>query len=168
MALNNELRLKKENGYKSISPENAAKMEEYCKDYMQFLSDSRTEREFVRNSIEKAEAHGFTAYVPGMQLKPGSKVYYNNRGKALTLAVIGKKDLSHGALIAAAHIDSPRFDLKPIPLFESNELCFLKTHYYGMVKKYQWTAIPLELHGTVVLKNGQQVEFQLGRNSGDP
>ena len=101
MALNNELRLKKENGYKSISPENTAKMEEYCKDYMQFLSDSRTEREFVRNAIEKAEAHGFTAYVPGMQLKPGSKVYYNNRGKALTLAVIGKKDLSHGALIAS-------------------------------------------------------------------
>ena len=168
MALNNELRLKKENGYKSISPENAAKMEEYCKDYMQFLSDSRTEREFVRNSIEKAEARGFTAYVPGMQLKPGSKVYYNNRGKALTLAVIGKKDLSHGALIAAAHIDSPRFDLKPIPLFESNELCFLKTHYYGMVKKYQWTAIPLELHGTVALKNGQQVEIQIGRKPGDP
>ena len=168
MALNNELHLKKENGYKSISPENAVKMEEYCKGYMHFLSDSRKEREFVRNSIEKAEAHGFTAYVPGMQLTPGSKVYYNNRGKALTLAVIGKKDLSHGALIAAAHIDSPRFDLKPIPLFESNEICFLKTHYYGMVKKYQWTAIPLELHGTVVLTNGEKVEIQIGRKPGDP
>lgn len=168
MAFDGELRLKKENGYKSISTGDMAKMEEYCAGYMSFLNESRTEREFVCNSVEKAEAMGFTAYVPGMKLDAGSKVYYNNRGKALMLAVIGKKDLSHGALIAGAHIDSPRLDLKPIPLYESDELCFLKTHYYGMVKKYQWPAIPLELHGTVVLKNGEKLNVQIGRKPGEP
>lgn len=168
MSFDGELRLKKENGYKSVSAGDMAKMEEYCEGYMKFLNESRTEREFVCNSIEKAEALGFTAYVPGMKLNPGSRVYCNNRGKALILAVIGKKDLSHGALIAGAHIDSPRLDLKPIPLYESDELCFMKTHYYGMVKKYQWPAIPLELHGTVVLKSGEKLNVQIGRKPGEP
>lgn len=168
MALRDELRLKKNNGYKSVSAEDREKMEAYCREYMSFLSESRIEREFVRNAIEKAEADGFTAYEPGMPLDAGSKVYCNNRGKALMLAVIGKKDLSHGALIAGAHIDSPRLDLKQIPLFESDEICFLKTHYYGMVKKYQWPAIPLELHGTVVLKDGRKLDFQIGRKPDDP
>ncbi len=168
MALNEELRLKKENGYKSVSQNDLVKMEEYCAEYMRFLSESRIEREFVHNAIEKAKACGFVAYEPGMPISAGSKIYCNNSGKSLILAVIGRKDLSHGAQIAAAHIDSPRLDLKPIPLYESDELCFLKTQYYGMVKKYQWPAIPLELHGTVALKNGDTVDFQLGRKPGDP
>lgn len=168
MASGKELRLKKKNGYRSISAQERAKMEEYCAGYMRFLNETRTEREFVRNAVELAEERGYVPYVPGMKLEAGSKVYYNNRGKALMLAVIGKKDLSHGALIAGAHIDSPRLDLKPIPLYESDELCFLKTHYYGMVKKYQWPAIPLELHGTVVLKNGEKLNVQIGRKPGEP
>ncbi len=168
MAVDRELRIKKENGYRSVSAGDMAKMEEYCKGYMDFLNESRTEREFVCHAVEKAEAAGFTAYIPGMKLNAGSKVYYSNRGKALMLAVIGKKDLSYGALIAGAHIDSPRLDLKPIPLYESDELCFMKTHYYGMIKKYQWPTIPLELHGTIVLKDGRKLDVRIGRKPGEP
>lgn len=163
-----ELLLKRENGYQSISGTDKAEMEAYCKDYIRFLSDSRIEREFVKNAIALAEENGFAAYEPSMPLTAGSKIYYNNRGKALILAVIGKKDLGCGAMIAGAHIDSPRLDLKPIPLFEDSELCYLKTHYYGMVKKYQWPAIPLELHGTIALKNGGTIDIKIGREPGDP
>ena len=103
-----------------------------------------------------------------MVLEPGTKIYKSVRGKALMLAVMGRETLDHGANIAAAHVDSPRLDLKPIPLYEKDEICLLKTHYYGGIKKYQWVAIPLEIHGVVTKKDGETVEVVIGKDPEDP
>ncbi len=156
------------NGYDRISLEERLALEAYCEAYKAFLNVSRTEREAVANAIALAEAEGFVPFTPGMELRPGMKLYRSNRGKSLLLAVIGKKPLSEGCTIAAAHVDSPRLDLKPLPLYEDGELCFLKTHYYGGIKKYQWVTIPLELHGVVALKTGETVDVVIGRERDDP
>ena len=163
-----ELFYEQKNGYDSLSLEGREAMDAYCEGYKRYLNESRTERESVRNAIELAEAEGFTEYVPGMALKTGDKVYYSNRGKALLLAVMGSEPMSAGAVVTAAHVDSPRLDLKQLPLYEDNELAFFKTHYYGGIKKYQWTAIPLEIHGAVALKSGEVIDVVIGRDSGDP
>ncbi len=156
------------NGYDRIDVKERLALEKYCDAYKAYLNDSRTEREAVRNAIAAAEAEGFVPFVPGMELKPGMKLYRSNRGKSLLLAVVGKKPLSEGVTIAAAHVDSPRLDLKPLPLYEDGEMCFLRTHYYGGIKKYQWVTIPLELHGVVSLKNGETVDVVIGRDADDP
>ena len=156
------------NGYDLIGTEERKTLEDYCLGYMEFLNNSRTEREAVNNAIAMAEERGFVEYVPGMELRPGMKLYRNNRGKALMLAVIGRKDLSHGAVIAGAHVDAPRLDLKQIPMYESDEMCFFRTHYYGGIKKYQWVTIPLELHGVVALKNGDVIDVSIGREPDEP
>ena len=156
------------NGYDLIGTEERRALEDYCLGYMEFLNNSRTEREAVNNAIAMAEERGFVAYQPGMELRPGMKLYRNNRGKALMLAVIGRKDLSHGAVIAGAHVDAPRLDLKQIPMYESDEMCFFRTHYYGGIKKYQWVTIPLELHGVVALKNGDVIDVSIGREPDEP
>ena len=163
-----ELFYEQKNGYDSLSLEGREAMDAYCEGYKRYLNESRTERESVRNAIELAEAEGFTEYVPGMALKTGDKVYYSNRGKALLLAVMGSEPMSAVAGVTAAHVDSPRLDLKQLPLYEDNELAFFKTHYYGGIKKYQWTAIPLEIHGAVALKSGEVIDVVIGRDSGDP
>ena len=163
-----ELFYEPKNGYETMDAGQRSAMEAYCEDYKRFLNDSRTERECVRNAIALAEAQGFVEYVPGMELKTGDKIYYSNRGKALLLAIMGKKPMSEGAVVAAAHVDSPRLDLKQLPLYEDNELAFLKTHYYGGIKKYQWTAIPLELHGTVVTTAGETIDVVIGRDPDEP
>ena len=156
------------NGYDLIGTEERKTLEDYCLGYMEFLNNSRTEREAVNNAIAMAEERGFVEYVPGMELRPGMKLYRNNRGKALMLAVIGRKDLGHGAVIAGAHVDAPRLDLKQIPMYESDEMCFFRTHYYGGIKKYQWVTIPLELHGVVALKNGDVIDVSIGREPDEP
>ena len=156
------------NGYDLISPQEHGQVEEYAADYMRFLDTSRTEREAVANAIDEAEECGFVPYEPGMELHSGMKIYCSNRGKALMLAVIGRESLANGAVIAGAHVDCPRLDLKQNPLYESDELAFFKTHYYGGIKKYQWGAIPLELHGVVALKSGETVEVTVGRRAGEP
>ena len=156
------------NGYDLIGTEERKTLEDYCLGYMAFLNNSRTEREAVNNAIAMAEERGFVEYVPGMELRPGMKLYRNNRGKALMLAVIGRKDLGHGAVIAGAHVDAPRLDLKQIPMYESDEMCFFRTHYYGGIKKYQWVTIPLELHGVVALKNGDVIDVSIGREPDEP
>ncbi|MBR4099328.1 MAG: aminopeptidase [Clostridium sp.] len=158
----------KKNGYDRISDQEKAVMDAYCEKYKEFLDNGKTERECVATTIALAEASGFRAYTRGMELKPGDKVYQTNRGKAITLAVIGKKGLEYGANIGAAHIDSPRLDLKQNPLYESDELGFLKTHYYGGIRKYQWVTIPLELHGVIALKDGQVIRVSVGSGEGDP
>ena len=156
------------NGYDRIDTAERLQLEAYCRDYMAWLNVARTEREAVNTVIAMAEGRGFVPYVPGMALKTGDKVYRNNRGKTLMLAVIGEKPLSEGCVITGAHIDSPRLDLKQVTMYETDELCFFKTHYYGGIKKYQWVAIPLELHGVVALKSGETVEVVIGREPGEP
>ena len=163
-----KLLYQQKNGYDLISEKEKTAVKLYCDEYMAYLNESRTEREAVSQAIILAEKKGFRPYTRGMTLKKGDKVYVSNRGKALMLAVIGEKPLSEGTVIAAAHVDAPRLDLKPNPMYEDTELCYLKTHYYGGIKKYQWTAIPMELHGVAALKDGTVVDVVIGRDKGDP
>ena len=158
----------KKNGYDRISAADLAAMESYCEGYKAYLDIGKTERLCAAESIRMAEEKGYKPYVRGMELKAGDKVYVCNRGKALMLAHIGKKSLVEGAQIAAAHIDAPRLDLKPNPLYEESELAYFKTHYYGGIRKYHWVTIPLELHGVVAMKNGSNVEVNIGADEGDP
>ena len=163
-----ELFYEQKNGYDLIGTDERIKMENYSAAYISYLNDARTEREAVKLAIELAEAKGFKEYKVGSELKPGDRIYRNNRGKALMLAVIGEKCLCEGAVIAGAHVDAPRIDLKQKPLYETDELAYFKTHYYGGIKKYQWVTIPLELHGVVALKNGELVDIVIGRDADDP
>ena len=156
------------NGYDRLSAEDEKAMEAYCEDYKKFLNNGKTERLCVEYCIELAEKKGFKAYEAGMKLSAGDKVYFNNRGKGIMLAVIGSEDLSHGANIGAAHTDSPRLDLKPRPLYEEAEMAYFKTHHYGGIRKYQWVTIPLELHGVVVLRDGSKVDVHIGGKEDDP
>ena len=164
-----ELFYTQKNGYDLIDVKERVACEDYCKGYMKYLSAARTEREAVSEAIKLAEAAGFEPLTEKTgALKPGQKVYYSNRGKSLILAVGGKKPMAEGCVITAAHIDAPRLDLKQLPLYEDSELAYFRTHYYGGIKKYQWTAIPLELHGTAVLADGTAVEVSIGREKDDP
>ena len=157
------------NGYDLIGTEEQLAAEDYARAYMRFLNEARTEREAVREAIALAEAAGFRPMTEDFAgIQPGEKVYYSNRGKSLLLAVGGKRPMSAGVVLEAAHIDSPRLDLKQQPLYEDGELAYLRTHYYGGIKKYQWTAIPLELHGTVSLKDGGTVDIVIGHDPEDP
>ena len=150
------------NGWERIDAGQEKAIEDYCRDYKAFLRAGKTERLCVKEGIRRAEAHGFRPYARGAALKSGDKVYLNNRGKMLLLAVIGKESLDHGAQITAAHIDSPRLDLKPNPLYEDGELAYFKTHYYGGIRKYQWVTIPMELRGVAALKDGRVIDVAIG------
>ena len=156
------------NGYDRLSAQEEADLNAYCEDYKKFLDAGKTERECVAETIRLAEQHGFKPYVRGTALNPGDKVYRANRGKAIMLAVIGSRPLSEGANIGAAHIDSPRLDLKPNPVYEDSEMAFFKTHYYGGIRKYQWVTIPLELHGVIALKDGSTVTVAIGCGADEP
>ena len=140
----------------------------FGKDYIDFMSLSKTERETVDNSIEIAEKAGFKDLNTVSELKAGDKVYFNNRGKSLFLFVVGKEDLAKGLNILGAHVDSPRLDLKQHPLYEDSGLVLLDTHYYGGIKKYQWVAQPLALHGVVCKKDGSLVKVVIGESDDDP
>jgi len=166
--LREALQYKRKNGYDCLREGDLERMEDYCEGYKKYLDAGKTERECVDYTVAIAEQAGFRAYERGMALKPGDRVYRVNRGKAIMLAVMGSKGLEHGVNIAAAHIDSPRLDLKQNPLYETDELAFFKTHYYGGIRKYQWMTIPLELHGTVVLKDGTSLNISVGGEEGDP
>lgn len=157
-----------DNGAETMADDEIRKADSFCAGYMDFLNRCRTEREAVTYFEEKAKEAGFIAYVPGEKYAPGSKVYCNNRGKAIILATIGRRSLREGVRINAAHIDSPRLDLKPNPMYEDTELALFKTHYYGGIKKYQWTAIPLSLHGVIVKKGGEKITVNIGEDAGDP
>ena len=141
---------------------------DYCEGYKAFLNRGKTERCCVDYTVELAQAAGFVPLERGMELRPGSKVYRVNRGRAVNLAIVGSAPLDQGVSITASHIDSPRLDLKPTPLYEDNELAFLKTHYYGGIKKYQWVTIPLELRGVVAMKDGTVKTISVGSYPGDP
>ncbi len=156
------------NGYATLTAEQRAEMESYCKSYAAFMDACKTEREATAWAVAEAEKHGFKPLVPGMKLQPGDKVYHNNREKSIILAVIGEKSLNEGANICAAHVDSPRMDLKPNPLYEDSEIAYFKTHYYGGIKKYQWPTVPLALHGVVCRKDGTTVTITIGEDDDDP
>ena len=156
------------NGYDRLADGEEQAIQDYCAGYKTFLDEGKIERECVTYTIAQAEAAGFRPLVRGEKLQAGDKVYYNNRGKSVMLAVIGQESLAQGVVIGAAHIDSPRLDLKQNPLYEDKEMAYCKTHYYGGIKKYQWTTIPLALHGLVVLKDGTSVSVRIGEDPGDP
>ena len=141
---------------------------DFCEGYKSFLNTCKTEREVAAFVVKEAEKKGFVPFDNTKKYSTGDKVYYLNRDKAVILAVIGKKSVKEGVNIAAAHIDSPRLDLKPNPLYEDNEIALFKTHYYGGIKKYQWVTIPLSLHGVIVKKDGTKITVRIGEDEGDP
>jgi aspartyl aminopeptidase len=151
-----------------LSEDEIAKADEFCEPYKDFLNKSRTEREAVSEAVSMAEENGFKKYNPDRAYNPGDRVYIVNRNKAVGFAVIGKEGTRDGVMLSIAHIDSPRIDLKPNPLYEKNNLALFKTHYYGGIKKYQWTTIPLALHGRVCKTDGKYVDISIGDNDDDP
>ncbi len=158
----------KKNAAVVCSDEEIAKADAFCEDYKKFLDACKTEREACLYTINAAKENGFVEYKSGMALKSGDKIFVNNRGKAVILAVIGQDNITDGVRLCAAHIDSPRLDLKQNPLYEDCDLALFKTHYYGGIKKYQWTTIPLALHGVIVKANGEKLEVTIGENDEDP
>lgn len=166
--LKNQLFYKPKHAGSVISDTEAAKADKFAEGYKTFLNNAKTEREAVVCVLEEAKKRGYTEFEPYKQYSAGEKIYYINRDKSIILAVIGEKSLKEGVKIAAAHIDSPRLDLKPNPLYESDDLALFKTHYYGGIKKYQWVAIPLALHGVVIKKDGTKVTVKVGEEDGEP
>jgi len=158
----------RKNGVLTVDSDVVIKAEEYCEDYKIFLDNAKTEREAVTESIKLAEKNGFVEWQTGKKYSAGDKVYFNNRGKAAAFAVIGEESVESGVNITAAHIDSPRLDLKPNPLYEEIELALFKTHYYGGIRKYQWPTVPLALHGVFAKKDGSVVEVSIGEKESEP
>ena len=167
-ALRESLFYTPKNGFDTCAEEDVQASTSYCEGYKTFLNKGKTEREATDYGVELAVAAGFHPYIRGMELKPGDKIFRDNRGKSIMLAVIGEMPLARGTCIAAAHIDAPRLDLKQNPLYEESEQALLKTHYYGGIRKYQWMAIPLELRGHVSLRDGGFVRVNIGSDPSDP
>ena len=163
-----KLKYSTKNVYEEISAEQMREMLDLCDEYMAFLDNGKTERECVNVAVKMAEKQGFVRFGDKETLKAGDKVYFINRNKNIMLAVIGSEDMEKGINVVGAHIDSPRLDLKQNPLYESNEQALLKTHYYGGIKKYQWTAIPLAIHGVCYTKDGEKVDICVGEKEDDP
>ena len=164
-----ELKYEKKNYFEEASEAERTAMFDYAEGYKAFLDEAKTEREACDAAVRMAKEKGFTEYKFGDKLAAGDKKYFVNRGKSVVVFRVGTEDLEKDGLrIIASHIDAPRVDIKQNPLYEQSGMCFLKTHYYGGIKKYQWTAIPLALHGVVVLKNGQKVEIKVGESEDDP
>ncbi len=163
-----ELFYETKNVYEKADEARVKAIYDFAEGYKTYLSASRTERLAVREAVKLAEAKGFRAWEPGDPVKPGDKIYMVNRGKAMTLAVIGKKSLNEGIRLAAAHVDNPRLDLKQHPLYEDSEMAFFKTHYYGGIKKFYWVATPLAIVGTIVRKDGTVLDVSLGLEPGEP
>ena len=153
---------------KVVEDDEIQRADAFCDGYIEFLNIAKTEREVTDYMLSAAQKAGYTEFDKSKKYKPGDKVYRVNRDKAIMLCVFGKKDIKDGVKIAAAHIDSPRLDLKPNPVYEADEMAFFKTHYYGGIKKYQWTAIPLSLHGVVIKADGEKVTVKIGEDDGDP
>ncbi len=152
-----------------VKPEAVKAAEEFCEDYKNFLNAGKTEREVAAHTEKILLDNGYRAMQRiGDSFKAGEKIYYNNRGKAILAATIGKKPLDEGVRLMVAHIDSPRLDLKPNPLYEDNDMALLKTHYYGGIRKYQWGVTPLSLHGVIYRADGTKVEVRIGEDEGDP
>ena len=159
---------KKENGWLSVDSEKEKMIMKFSDEYMYFLNKGKTERECVAFAKKMLDENGFKCVCEYETLNTGDKVYYINRDKSIYMAIIGKEKLENGLNIIGAHVDSPRLDLKPNPLYEEGEFAYFKTHYYGGIKKYQWTAIPLALHGVIVKTNGEKINVNVGESDEDP
>lgn len=153
--------------YEKYDDKKLKKAFDFCEGYKQYITDAKTEREAIIETVKMAEANGFKNIKNLKKLKAGDKVYAINMDKAMILAVIGSEDLENGLNIVGSHIDSPRLDLKAMPFYEDGELCLLDTHYYGGIKKYQWTATPLAVHGIVCKKDGSKVRLCYGEKEED-
>lgn len=158
----------KANGWEKLSDDELKNIFQFANEYMYYLNTSKTEKEIVYNSKEILLKNGFVDISEKERLEPGDRVFYINRGRCLYAAVIGTEDVEKGLRVVAAHCDSPRIDLKQNPLYEDSELGMMKTHYYGGIKKYQWTNIPLSIHGTVVKSDGEKINISIGEKDEDP
>lgn len=166
------IKVKKESAWKKYNEEDLEKLNNICNDYKRFLTVSKTEREATKEIIRRAEEKGYKNledYIKNnVEIRPGNKIYVNNKGKAVALFHIGEKPITEGMNILGAHIDSPRIDLKANPIYESDGFVYFDTHYYGGIKKYHWVTLPLALHGVVVKKDGQKIEICIGEEESDP
>lgn len=164
--------MERENAWKSCNKQTVKEIFGFCEGYKKFISECKTERECTRRSIQMAEEHGYRnlkeIIAAKETIKSGDKVYADNMGKAIVLFNIGKKPIEEGLKILGAHIDSPRLDVKQNPLYEDSDLVLMDTHYYGGIKKYQWTTIPLALHGVVALTDGSVIDVEIGEKEKDP
>ena len=167
-----EEKMERRNAWLSYTEAEEKELEQVAKGYRNFLNVGKTEREFVTQIIREARAAGYESLeektAKGEKLKAGDKVYTVGMKKIIALFHIGQDDISEGMNILGAHIDSPRIDVKQNPLYENEELAYLDTHYYGGIKKYQWVAQPLALHGVIVKKNGETVKVSIGEDENDP
>ena len=159
---------KKDNGWEFLDSNQKEEVFDLSKKYMDFLNVAKTEREFIKHARKLANENGYKDIMEFDTLKPGDKIYFVNREKSMYLAIIGEKSIEEGLHIIGSHVDSPRLDLKPNPLYEDTGLAYFKTHYYGGIKKYQWTTIPLSIHGVIVKANGEKIEVNIGEDEEDP
>ena len=158
----------KKNAYLEMSENEIDEAYDFCEGYKDFLTKAKIEREFVTETIARAQQMGFSEFDRSRKYAPGEKFYVVNRGKAVILCVMGSRPLTDGIRLTAAHIDSPRLDLKQHPLYEDKEIALFKTHYYGGIKKYQWSTVPMSLHGVVIREDGTSVDVNIGEDEGDP
>ena len=159
---------KKEDGWEKVDDKQKEEIFDVSQKYMNFLNVAKTEREFVKQAKKLADENGYKDIMEYETLKPGDKIYFINREKSMYLAIIGERAIDEGLHIIGSHVDSPRLDLKPNPLYEDTGLAYFKTHYYGGIKKYQWTTIPLSMHGVIVKTNGEKIEINIGEDENDP
>ena len=158
----------KKDGWEDLDTNQREEVFNLSKKYMDFLNVAKTEREFIKHARKMADENGYRDIMEFQTLKPGDKIYFVNRDKSMYLAIIGEKSIEEGLHIIGSHVDSPRLDLKPNPLYEDTGFAYFKTHYYGGIKKYQWTTIPLSMHGVIVKANGEKIEINIGDNEEDP
>ena len=158
----------KKDGWEKLDPNQKEEIFNLSQKYMDFLNVAKTEREFIKKARKMADENGYKDIMEFDSLKPGDKIYFVNREKSMYLAIIGENSIEEGLHIIGSHVDSPRLDLKPNPLYEDTGLAYFKTHYYGGIKKYQWTTIPLSMHGVIVKANGEKIEINIGEDENDP
>lgn len=158
----------KKDGWEDANEAERKEIFDISEKYMEFLNQAKTEREFIKKARELADQNGYKDIMEFETLKPGDKIYFVNREKSMYLAIIGEESIENGMHIIGSHVDSPRLDLKPNPLYEDSGLAYFKTHYYGGIKKYQWTTIPLSIHGVIIKKNGEKIELNIGEDEKDP
>lgn len=166
--LKEKLLQKKKNAILRMDDAELKACDKFCEDYKRFLDAAKTEREASAEIVKMAKAHGFVEFDQKAHYKPGDKIFTQNREKSVILAVIGKDSIENGVNLVAAHIDSPRLDMKQNPLYEKDEVAYFKTHYYGGIKKYQWPTVPLSLHGVILKADGSKVTVNIGEDENDP